>query len=146
MNIQVAVLCDAATSENEKLNLLGAFDTIYAPQMPAVHPHCAVALRVTFAPEDEGAHQLKLSFVNEDGQPVLPSLDMPVEIRLPEDSHFLSRNFVLTLQNLKFETPGFHSVEVSADGTSLASIPLLVKQLPAAPPAPSGEQTSGESV
>ena len=30
MNIQVAVLCDAATDENGKLNLLGAFDTIYA--------------------------------------------------------------------------------------------------------------------
>jgi len=30
MNIQVAVLCDAATNDNEKLNLLGAFDTIYA--------------------------------------------------------------------------------------------------------------------
>ena len=38
MNIQVAVLCDAATEENGKLSLLGAFDTIYAPQMPAVHP------------------------------------------------------------------------------------------------------------
>ena len=30
MNIQVAVLCDAATDDNGKLNLLGAFDTIYA--------------------------------------------------------------------------------------------------------------------
>ena len=28
MNIQVAVLCDAATDDNGKLNLLGAFDTI----------------------------------------------------------------------------------------------------------------------
>ena len=35
MNIQVAVLCDAATNEHEKLNLLGAFDTIYARQFPA---------------------------------------------------------------------------------------------------------------
>jgi hypothetical protein len=36
MNIQVAVLCDAATDDNGKLNLLGAFDTIYAPQLPAM--------------------------------------------------------------------------------------------------------------
>ena len=106
--------------------------------MPAVHPHCAFALRITFSPEDEGAHQLKLSFVNEDGQPVSPGLDIHVEVRLPEDSHFLSRNFVLQLQNLKFDAPGFHSVEVSADGKSLVSVPLLVKLIP--PPAPpSGE-------
>ena len=38
MNIQTAVLCDAATDDNGKLNLLGAFDTIYAPEMPAIHP------------------------------------------------------------------------------------------------------------
>ena len=30
MNIQVAVLCDAATDDHGKLNLLGAFDTIFA--------------------------------------------------------------------------------------------------------------------
>jgi hypothetical protein len=54
MNIQVAVLCDAATDDNGKLNLLGSFDTIYAPQLPAVHPQCAVALRVTFMSGDEG--------------------------------------------------------------------------------------------
>ena len=50
-----------------KLNVLGAFDTIYTPQMPAVHPQCAVALRVTFTPGDEGPHKLKLNFVDADG-------------------------------------------------------------------------------
>ena len=51
MNIQVAVLCDAATDDNGKLNLLGAFDTIYTQQLPAVHPQCSIALRVTFGSE-----------------------------------------------------------------------------------------------
>ncbi len=62
MNIQVAVLCDAANEDNGKLNLLGAFDTIYAPQMPAVHPQCSVALRVTFMSGDEGARKLEAEF------------------------------------------------------------------------------------
>ena len=44
MTIQVAVLCDAATDESGKLNLLGAFDTIYTQQLPAVHPQCSVRL------------------------------------------------------------------------------------------------------
>ena len=51
MNIQVAVLCDAATDDNGKLNLLGAFDTIYTQQLPAIHPQCSIALRVTFFSE-----------------------------------------------------------------------------------------------
>ena len=72
MNIQVAVLCDAATDDNGKLNLLGAFDTIYAPQLPAVHPQCSVALRVTFMSGDEGERKLKLNFVNADGRAIMP--------------------------------------------------------------------------
>jgi hypothetical protein len=75
MNIQVAVLCDAATEDHGKLNLLGSFDTIYTPQLPAVHPQCAVALRVTFSPGDEGPHKLKLNFVNADGHSIMPPAD-----------------------------------------------------------------------
>src|SRR3954471_13088270 len=83
MNIQVAVLCDAATDENLKLNLLGAFDTIYTQQLPAIHPQCSVALRITFGHEDEGAHHLKLNFVDADGHSIMPdgrSFDIPIEV------------------------------------------------------------------
>ena len=83
MNIQVAVLCDAATEDNGKLNLLGAFDTIFAPQLPAVHPQCAVALRVTFMSGDEGDHKLKLNFVNADGKSIMPPIEIPVAVSLP---------------------------------------------------------------
>ena len=70
MNIQVAVLCDAATDDNGKLNLLGAFDTIYTQQLPAIHPQCSIALRVTFFSGDEGKHSLQLNFVDADGHSI----------------------------------------------------------------------------
>ncbi|HEV2691629.1 MAG TPA: hypothetical protein VG347_01905 [Verrucomicrobiae bacterium] len=128
MNIQVAVLCDAATEDlNCKLNLLGAFDTIYAPQMPAVHPQCSVALRVTFVPGDEGARKLTLSFINADGRAIMQSIDLPVQVALPDDAHFLTRNFIVNIQQLKFEEPGLYSVDVRLDNLSQASVPLLVK-------------------
>jgi len=127
MNIQVAVLCDAATDDNGKLNLLGAFDTIYAPQMPAVHPQCAVALRVTFMSEDEGEHKLKLNFVDADGKSIMPPIEIPVTVALPDDVHFLTRNFIVNIQQLKFAEPGLYSVDVRLDDESQGSIPLLVK-------------------
>ncbi|HSY20344.1 MAG TPA: hypothetical protein VK815_18515 [Candidatus Acidoferrales bacterium] len=127
MNIQVAVLCDAATEDNGKLNLLGSFDTIYAPQMPAVHPQCSVALRVTFVPGDEGTRKLTLSFINADGRSIMQSIEMPVPVALPDDAHFLTRNFIVNIQQLKFEEPGLYSVDVRLDNLSQASIPLLVK-------------------
>src|SRR5438132_10541180 len=124
MNIQVAVLCDAATDENGKLNLLGAFDTIYTQQLPAVHPQCSIALRVTFGHEDEGQHKLRLNFVDADGGPIMPSaIDIPVQVVLPGDSHFGTRNFIVNIQQLKFENPGLYSIDITLDDKPQTSIP-----------------------
>ena len=129
MNIQTAVLCDAATDDNGKLNLLGAFDTIYARELPAIHPQCAVALRVTFLAGDEGKRQLKLNFVDADGRAIMPPIEIPVEVALPDDMHFGTRNFIVNIQQLKFESPGLFSMDVSLDGQPQANIPLLVKHV-----------------
>ena len=129
MDIQVAVLCDAATDTNGKLNILGTFDTIYTQQLPAVHPQCSIALRFVFSKIEEGPHKLKLNFVDEDGKLVMPSIDMPVDITFPDEANFLSRNFVVNIQQLKFEKPGLYSIDVGIDGRHEGSIPLLVKHL-----------------
>ena len=129
MNIQVAVLCDAATEDNGKLNLLGAFDTIYAPQLPAVHPQCAVALRVTFMSGEEGNRKLKLNFVDADGRGIMPSIEIPVSVVLPDDVHFVTRNFIVNIQQLKFAEAGLYSVDVRLDDKSQGNIPLSVKLL-----------------
>jgi hypothetical protein len=135
MNIQVAVLCDAATDDNGKLNLLGAFDTIYTQQLPAVHPQCSIALRVTFGHEDEGDRVLRLSFVDADGKPIMPPIDIPVKVSLAGDSHFGTRNFIVNIQQLKFDNPGLYSMDIALDERSQASIPMLVKHTPPPPPA-----------
>jgi hypothetical protein len=135
MNIQVAVLCDAATDDNGKLNLLGAFDTIYTQQLPAIHPQCSVALRVTFSSDDEGKHALQLNFVDADGHPIANFPPIPVEVALPEDMHFGTRNFIVNIQQLKFDSPGLYSIDVLLDDQPQTSIPLLVRHNPPATPA-----------
>jgi hypothetical protein len=130
MNIQVAVLCDAATEDNGKLNLLGSFDTIFAPQLPAVHPQCAVALRVTFMSGDEGARKLKLNFVDADGKSIMPPIEIPVAVSLPDEAPFLTRNFIVNIQQLKFAEEGLYSVDVRLDDKSQGNIPLQIKLLP----------------
>jgi hypothetical protein len=64
----------------------------------------------------------------------MPSIDMPVDVFIPEGTHFISRNFVVNIQQLKFEKPGLYSIDLAMDGRQEASIPLLVKH---APPSPS---------
>lgn len=134
MDIQVATLCDAATDTQGKLNILGTFDTINAAQMPAVHPQCSVALRIVFSKMEEGQHKARLNLVDEDGHSVMPPIPMPVSVEVPEDAIFVSRNFIVNIQHLKFNKPGFYSVEVSIDDELKGSIPLLVRYLE--PPSP----------
>ena len=131
MTMQLAVLCDAATDYNGKLNILGTFDTIFSQQFPACHPQCSVALRVAFTKMEEGNHTLKINFVDEDGQSIIQSPDIPpFEVVLPGDATFISRNIVLNIQQLKFETAGLYAIEIAVDGRHEASIPLSVKEMP----------------
>ena len=127
MQIQVAVLCDAATDYNGKLNLLGTFDTILTNQLPAIHPQCSVALRIVFNKIEEGSHKVKMNFVDEDGKLVMPSIDMPVDIMMPADANFLVRNFIINIQQLKFEKPGQYAIDLAVNGRHETSIPLQVK-------------------
>ena len=130
MNVQIAVLCDAATDYGGKLNLLGTFDTIVTHQLPAVHPQCSVALRIVFSRVEEGHHTVKMNFVDEDGRFVMRSIDMPVEVALPPDANFVARNFLVNIQQLKFEKPGQYAIDIAIDGRQEASIPLNVRQMP----------------
>jgi hypothetical protein len=76
---------------------------------------------------------LRLSFVDADGHSIMPDFPpIPVQIVLPEDMHFVSRNFIVNFQQLKFENPGLYSIDLALDDTPEASIPLLVRHNPPA--------------
>ena len=130
MDIQVAVLCDAATDYKGKLNLLGTFNSVYTQELPANYPQCSIVLRVVFKLVEEGSHKLRINFVDEDGKFVMPSIELPFEVKVPENDSFTYRNFILNIQRLKFEKFGQHAVDIAIDGRQEASIPLEVKQIP----------------
>jgi hypothetical protein len=127
MNIQIAVLCDAATDYGGKLNLLGTFDTIVTNKLPAVHPQCSVALRITFSKVEDGPHSVRMNFVDEDGVFIMPSIEIPVDIVVPGGASFLTKNFIVNIQQLKFEKPGQYSIDVALDQRHEISIPLSVR-------------------
>lgn len=134
MEIQVAALCDAAVDYDGKLCLLGAFDTIVAGTLPAVHPQCSVALRILFRKEEEGFHTVSVLFVDEDGHSIVPPMETSFDIALPDDLFFSTRNLILNLQQLPFARHGAYSIDVSVDKRQMASIPLqvrLIQPLPA---------------
>ena len=134
MEILVAALCDAATEENGKLNILGTFDTICVPNLPAVHRQCVIALRMLFSKAEEGRHRVTLSAGDDDGKPLLPAIEIPVDVAIPDDAIHLSRNLIVSIQSLKFDRAGHFAINIAINGRQRGSIPLSVR--PARPSSP----------
>jgi hypothetical protein len=137
MEIQVATLCDSASDYNGKLCILGTFDTICSSGVPIVHPHCSLALRICFKPGDEGQHSVTVRFINDDGKPIMEPFREQIDIKLPNEAYFLTRNLILNFQRLTFASTGQFSIDVSVDEEMLARIPLrvLIYKRGDAPPA-----------
>ncbi len=133
MDIQVAVLCDYAADYQGKLCVQGAFDTLFARQLPVIHPACALALRVCLVPEDAGDHKLGITIVDEDGTALDPER-MPLigdlKVALPEGAAFLTRNLIMNFQGLKFEKAGTYSLDITLDGECVSSTPLRLVLVP----------------
>ena len=132
MEILTAVLCDSAADYHGKLCILGAFDTIAAPRFPTVHPQCSVAVRLLCKDGDVGKHSLQIIPIDPDGKNILPGgtprWDFELH-KIPEETFFLSRNFVLNFQGLVFQKPAQYSFDITLDSNIIARIPLQVEQI-----------------
>ena len=93
---------------------------------------------MSFNSIEEGQHKVKMNFVDEDGRFVMPSIDMPVDVLVPSDANFIVRNFIINIQQLKFDKPGQYSIDIALNNRQELSIPLLVKMQPPGdlPPSP----------
>jgi hypothetical protein len=128
MNIEVFSLCDAATVDAAgKLNVLGAFDTIWTAPMPAVYPQCTIALRIRFENIERGEHRVTVNFVNLDGKHIIPSANGTININFSDEQRSGSANLVFNLQMLKLESYGEYSIDLAIDGKKEASLPLFVR-------------------
>lgn len=130
MKIEVFALCDAATDNQGKLNILGTFDQIYAAKMPVVHPACAIAMRLRFDKMEEGVHRVNLQLVNPDGIPVFRPMDGEVKPRMAEDVESVAVNLILNFQHIKFEEYADYQINLSIDDVGMAVLPLRVREMP----------------
>ena len=126
--MEVYSLCDAATNDMGKLNMLGAFDTIWAGQLPVVHPQCSIALRIRFESIERGEHRVIVTFVDLDGKNIIPPANGTINVNFPDGQRSGSANLILNIQRLKLEKYGEYSIDLAIDGRSEGSLPLFVIQ------------------
>jgi len=130
MNVEAFLLCDAATDQQGKLNVLGAFDTIYAKQLPAIHPACAIALRIRFEISEEGSHPVKILVIDEDAKPAGPKLEGSINIKVREGMDSIVSNLILNIQGLKFEKYGQYRIDLTIDNQTITDLPFTVREVP----------------
>jgi hypothetical protein len=130
MNLEAFLLCDAATDQQGKLNVLGAFDTLFAKQMPVTHPACAVAMRVRFEKIENGNHPVRIHVIDEDGKSIGPNLQANVNVNIGDDADSTATNLILNIQRLKFEDYGQYRIDLAIDNQIKGSLPLYVREVP----------------
>lgn len=128
MRVEIFSLCDAATTDGGKLNILGAFDLIGAAKVPAVHPQCAVALRIRFDIHERGEHRVMVNFIDADGKHIIPSASGAIRIDFSGQQMSGAANLILNIQGLKLEKYGEYSIDLTIDGKIEGSLPLLVRE------------------
>jgi hypothetical protein len=130
MHIEIISLCDAATTDSSgKLNILGAFDTIWTSSMPLTHPQCAVALRIRFESIERGEHRIVVNLVNLDGKHIIQPANGVIDVNFAEKQSSGSANLILNIQMLVLEGYGEYSIDLAIDGRREASLPLLVREI-----------------
>jgi len=130
MNIEAFLLCDAATDQNGKLNVLGAFDNIFAKEMPTRHRACSIASRIRFSKIEAGDHTVKIFIIDADGSSIGPKLEGGISVRIGDDADAVAVNLILNMQNLEFQQYGQYQIDLAIDDTVQASLPLHIRAVP----------------
>jgi hypothetical protein len=134
MNIESFLLCDAATDQRGKLNILGAFDNIFAKEFPVRHRMCCIAARIRFSKIEDGEHMVRIFIIDADGNSIGPKLEGNINVHIGDNLATAAVNLILNIQGLEFKGYGQYQIDLAVDGNVQASLPLYVRPLPNNPP------------
>ena len=130
MNIESFLLCDAATDQRGKLNVLGAFDNLFAKETPVRHRACSIAARIRFSKIEGGDHAVRIFIIDADGNSIGPKLEGNIAVRIGDNTPAAVVNLILNVQNLEFKEYGQYQIDLAVDGTVQASLPLAIHPVP----------------
>jgi hypothetical protein len=142
MNVDVFTLCDfAQNTPGNKMNIVGTFNRIFARQIPAVHPLCALAVLMRFEQIEQGTKNIRVSIIDSDGRPVVPILEAQLNVQISPKESDTSVPLAVVIQQISLPRFGEYSVDLAVDGRQEASIPLYVLQAPLPQQMPPPPQT-----
>jgi hypothetical protein len=111
-----------------KLNIIGAFNHIYAPQFPVQHPAMYLVVRIG-AELGEFNQEKNLTFIlfDEDGNEKWRTPELKFAVPSPLGGKTGEFNAVVGIQQMMFEHPGRYEFRVYINGDQKGIIPLDIE-------------------
>lgn len=130
MEVEIFTICDHAQDLGGKLFIIGTFDTLFAQEYPLVHPNFSIAGRLRFSEKELGTRQMKLIVTDPNGKNLVNAIEGQIQISKPNSiADYVSTNFVINLNQIKFDLPGLYKFELHIDGEWKTGLKLnAVKQ------------------
>ncbi len=127
MKVEVFSICDAATDQGGRLNVLGIFESVSGPIPPIFRERCSIVVRLRFAADEVGQHQVALRFFNKQGQRIMPEMKAKFAVKIPANRTSTAVNLVMNINRLKFDNYGDYEAAFFHGGVKVSSIPIFVK-------------------
>jgi hypothetical protein len=131
MKVEIFTICEFANADpaSGRMNVVGTFDHVGGLNVPIICPLCAVALRMRFGAVEHGMKRIRLSFIDADGVPVMPTIEAPLNVQIPQGESTATVPFVVIMQQIKLPHFGEYSMLVAVDGNEAGAIPLIARQV-----------------
>lgn len=128
MELEVLTICDNAQNYQDKLIVVGTFNTIYSPMCPIIYPSFALACRFRYSKEESGMKKFKLTFKDPIGNDVLPAMETQIEVPAEFDNYYAA-NLIIGFNSINLPQYGEYIISVETDNL-LKQIPLFLKNKP----------------
>ncbi len=124
-DLQTSILCDDVRQErNGKFILIGIFDVLTVPKLPAVYHRLCIFNRWCCG---SGEFEQRSRIIAPDDHTVVIE-GKPVAVKLTDDA--TTATCVEFFINARFEQPGMYWVEVLLDNTLKLRHPLRIRHVP----------------
>lgn len=126
MEARILLVADfASVDATGKLNVIGAFNQIWARGFPVVHPQMSLVVRlVAELGEFDQPRNLSIVLWDEDGNEVWKTPDVTFQVKKPESGKRAEHNAIISLQGMTFQKPGAYSFNVYVDREFRGTIPV----------------------
>lgn len=124
IKLNFIILSDSAeiSPTQNKLNVLGAFDSMFSADFPTVLPALAITVNMEI---DEGPHTEHYVIKNEENAVIEDGPRSEFNVEVEKRRH----QFIHTINNLRLQAEGKYTVEIYVDGDLQGSTYFLAKRI-----------------